>query len=132
MMDLHSTPEIGLPYATKQKISLYNLKQIQLHQIFIKSQTHQMPLQNCSPRIDYKHYYRCREQTPSVNASPSIYEMAKHQIMKLISRDYCINMSQIQTRSSWLLSYLKHGNTQCSWKHMTNLVTRELLVHTAS
>ena len=41
------------------------------------------------------------------------------------------NMSSIQTRHSWLLSYLKHENTQCSWKHMTNLVTRELLTRTA-
>ena len=45
--------------------------------------------------------------------------------MKLISfytiKDYCINMSQIQTRSSWLLSYQKCGeNIQCLWKHMTN------------
>ena len=54
--------------------------------------------------------------------------MEKHQNMELISfhtsRDYCINMSQIQTKSSWLLSYQNHGNTQCSWKHMTNLVTQ--------
>ena len=34
------------------------------------------------------------------------------------------------TKNSWLLSYLKHGNTQCWWKCMTNLVTRELLIHT--
>ena len=27
----------------------------------------------------------------------------------------------IQTKNSWLLSYLKHGNTQCLWKDMTNL-----------
>ena len=40
----------------------------------------------------------------------------KHQNRTLIpfytSKDYCISMSQIQTRSSWLLSYQKHGNTQ--------------------
>ena len=135
-MDLHFKPEVELPNTTAQKISLYNLRCIQLHEIFIKSQTHQMPLQKCLPRTDYKHYCRCREQMPSGNACPNIYQMEKHQTMELISfytsRDYFINMSQIQTRSSRLLSYLKHGNTQYSWKHMTKLVTRELLIHTAS
>ena len=125
MMDPHSTPEVELHNATKQKISLYTLRQIQLHQIFLKSQTHQMLHQNCSLRIDYKHYYRCREQIPSVNTSPSVYQMEKHQNMKLIffytAKDYCVNMSWIQTRNSWLLSYPKHGDTQCLWKHMTNL-----------
>ena len=84
-----------------------------------------MPHQNCSPRTDYKHYCRCKEQIPSVNASPNIYQMEKHRNMKLISfytsRNYCKNMSQIQTKSSWLLPYQNHGNTQYSWKHMTNL-----------
>ena len=56
----------------------------------------------------------------------------KHELIFFYtSRDYCINMSWLQTRSSWLLSYLKHGNTQCLWKHMTNMVTRELLTYTA-
>ena len=93
--------------------------------------------QHCShsPKIDYKHYYICREQIHSVNASPSIYQMEKQPNMKLISSytwmHYSINMSWIQTISSWLLSYLKHVNTQCLRKHMTNLVTRELLTHTA-
>ena len=32
----------------------------------------------------------------------------------------------------WLLSYQNHGNRQCLLKHMTNLVTREQLIHTAS
>ena len=32
-------------------------------------------------------------------------------------------------QSSWLLSNLKHGNTQCWLKHMINLVTRELFKH---
>ena len=128
---LHSTPEVELPNATSQKILHYNLRQIQLHQMSLQSQTHQMPCQNQSPHIDYKHYYKHRELIHFVNALPSLYQMAKHQTMKPIffytSRDYCMNMLQIQTRSSWLLSYLKHGNTQCSWKHMTCLVTRELL-----
>ena len=47
--------------------------------------------------IDYKHYYKCKEPTHFVNAFPSIYQMAKHQNMKLIffytSSNYCINMS---------------------------------------
>ena len=34
-------------------------------------------------------------------------------------------------RSSWPLSYQKLGSTQCSWRHMTNLITKELLIHTA-
>ena len=39
----------------------------------------------------------------------------------------------IQTSSSWLLSYHKAWKyTLCLRKHMTNLVTRELLIHTAS
>ena len=99
-----------------KQISLYNLRHMQLHQIFLKSQTYQMPHQNCSPRIDYKHYFRWREQIPSVNASPSIYQTEKHQNMKMISfytlRDCWKNTSQTQTRSSWPLSYLKLGNTQ--------------------
>ena len=57
-------------------------------------------------------------QTHSINVFPSSYQMEKHQNMKLISfyisRDYCINMSWIQTKISWLMSYQKHGNTQCS------------------
>ena len=65
-----------------------------------------------------QNYYRCRGQIPSVNTSPNIYQMEKHQNMKLISsymsKDYSINMSWIQTRSSWPLSYLKHRKTQCS------------------
>ena len=64
---------------------------------------------------NYKHLYRCRGQIPSVNASPCIYQMEKDPNMKadlfLHVKDYCINMSQIHTGSSWLLSYLKYGNT---------------------
>ena len=47
-------------------------------------------------------------------------------------KDYYINMSQTKTRSSWSLSCQKLGSTQCLWKHMTNLVAKELLTHTAS
>ena len=34
--------------------------------------------QNYSLRIDYKHYFRCGEWMPSVNASPSIYQTERH------------------------------------------------------
>ena len=85
MMDLHSTPEVELHKAARQKISPHTLRQIQLYQISLKSQTHQMPYQTCLPKIDYKHYYRCRGQILSVNASPSIYQMEEHPNMKLIS-----------------------------------------------
>ena len=47
---------------------------IELHQILPKSQTHQMPCQNCWLKTDYKPYYRCKGQTHSVSASPSIYQ----------------------------------------------------------
>ena len=47
-------------------------------------------------------------------------------------KDYYINMSWIQTRNCWPLSYQKLGSTWCSWKHVTHLVTKELLAHTAS
>ena len=40
MMDPHSTPEVELPNATTQKISLYNLRQIQLHQHIPKVHRH--------------------------------------------------------------------------------------------
>ena len=124
MMDPHSIPKVELHNATWQKASLHTLRQIELHQILLQSHTHQM------------HYYRCREQIHSSKAPPITYQTEKHQNMKLssfsTSNDYCINMSWTKTRSSWLLSYLKHGNTQCSWNHMTNMVIRELLIHTAS
>ena len=60
----------------------------------------------------------------------------KAQNMRLTSfsvlKDYYINTLDIQTRNSWPLSYQNLGNTQCLWKYMTNLVTKELLTHTAS
>ena len=31
-----------------------------------------------------------------------------------------------------LLSYQNYGNTQCLWKHMTNVVTREQFIHIVS
>ena len=118
LMDLHSTPEVELHKVTREKTSLYTLRQLQLHQISLKSQIHQMPCQNCLPKIDYKHSYRCREHIHSVSASPSACQMEKDLNMKLISfytsKDYCANMSWIQTRSSWLLSYQNHGNTHGS------------------
>ena len=87
-------------------------------------------------KIDYMHYYRCRGQAHSVSIFPSIYQIEKLQNMRLISfctsKDCCINMLQIQTRSSWLLSYQKHRSIKCWWKFMTYVVTRELLTHTAS
>ena len=62
-----------------------------------KIRDHQMPCQNHLPKIDYKHYYRCREQIHSVSTSPSTYEMEKHLNMKLISfytsKDYCTNIT---------------------------------------
>ena len=83
-MDPHSTSEVELPNATSQKILLYNLRWIQLHQISLQSQTHQRPCQYHSPQIDYKHYYKCREPIHFVNAFPIIYQMAKYQNMKLV------------------------------------------------
>ena len=135
MMDLHSTPEVELHKAEWQKISLHIIRQIQLNEILLMSQTHQT-CQNHSPTKDYKNCNRCRGQIPSVSASQNAYQMVEHQNRKLISSymwmDYSINMWWIQTRNCWLLSYQNHGNTQCLWKHMANLVNREQLVHTAS
>ena len=78
-MDLHSIPEVKLPSVTQQKTSLHYLRQIQLHQISPKSQTHQMLHQNHSLKIDYKPFYRGRGHIHSVSTSPSIYQTEKHQ-----------------------------------------------------
>ena len=73
-------------------------------------------------------YYRCRGWIHSVSASPGIYQMEKPQSIRLTSfsmfKGYYINMSWIQTRNSWPLSYQKLGGTQYSWKHIKNLVTK--------
>ena len=73
---------------------------------------------------------------PFYKCIPNIYQTEKPQSMRLTSfstlKDYYINMAWIQTRNSWPLSYQKLGSTQCLWKHMTNLVTKELLTHIAS
>ena len=83
-----------------------------------------------------RHYYKCREQIHSLNASPNVCQTEKHPNTILISsymwKAYSTNISCIQTKNSWLLSYLNHGNTQSLWKHMTNLVTRELHAHIVS
>ena len=111
-MDLHSAPEVELLNTTPQKILLHNPSWIQLLQM---SQTCQTVHWNCTPQIEYGHYYKCRKQIHSVSAFPSTYPMEKHPNMKLISsytwKDYCTNMSQIQTKNLLVLVIPK------AWKY---------------
>ena len=87
--------------------------------------------QNCSQRIAWKPYYKCRRLTHSVNTFPD-YSMTKHLTMNLTllltSKDSYTNISWMLVKSFSLWSFLNLGNIQYSWKLMTNWVTK--VIHT--
>ena len=135
MMGPHSNPEVELHNATTEDLTLQPKTDTVTPDITkVTDIPDVMPKQLTEDRLQA---LQQMQRTASFCKCISKHlSNRKHPNMKLISpymsQDYSINMSQIQTRSSWPLSYLKHGNTQCLWKHMTNLVTRELLIHNAS
>ena len=138
---LTTTNYDGLAFNTRSRTVQQNIKEQLIPQPNAVTVTPDITTVKDTPDVMPKPFTEDRLTHPttdshSASASPNINQMEKPQSMRLISfsmsKDYYINISQIQTRNSWPLSYQKLGSTQCSWKHMTNPFTKELLTHTAS
>ena len=84
-----------------------------------------MPHQNCSPRADNKHYSRCREQIPPVNASPSIYQTEKHRNMKLISFYKGLRYKEVMDLNQKFLALV----IPKSWKYTVLMEAHDKLGH---